>query len=249
MIDPRQAAVERRLSRVARVLPVTGGKGGIGKSLVSVLLALSAARNGRAVGLLDLDLTGPCGHLLLGVEGGFPTEGFGVDPAVRAGVRFLSVSAFAGSTPAPLRGVDCTNALLELLAIARWDRLDALILDMPPGIGDVTLDTLRWIPRAEFVAVTTPSRVVRETVRRTLTLLTGLRRPVAGLVENMGRGAPGASEALAADAGVPFLGTIPFDGALEAATGDPDALLASDAGEATRRVASALGLGRGPGEA
>lgn len=242
MIDPRMAAVETMLADVARVVPVTGGKGGIGKSMVASLLALSAARRGRAIGLLDLDLTGPCTHLLLGIDDRFPSEEYGVDPHVHDGIRFMSVSCFAGETPAPLRGTDLTNALLEILAITRWGKLDALIVDMPPGIGDTTLDTVRWIPQAEFVAVTTPSRVVLETVRRTLSLLGRLDLRVAGLVENMGRDDDHAARSLAASTEVPFLGTIPNDEQVEAAIGDRERLSKTAAGRAAEVLAERLGL-------
>jgi ATP-binding protein involved in chromosome partitioning len=242
MIDPRPAAVESRLAEVARIVPVTGGKGGIGKSLVAALLALALTRRGRAVGLLDLDLTGPCAHLLLGIEDRFPAEEFGVEPTSYDGIRFMSVSYFAGEAPAPLRGADLTNALLEILAITRWGRLDALVIDMPPGLGDVTLDTVRWIPRAEFVAVATPSRVVHETVRRTLTLLTRLELRVAGLVENMSRGDSASTQALARACAVPFAGTIPYDEEVEAATGDRARLSQTAAAQAVARIAAVLDL-------
>lgn len=243
MIDPRRAAVETRLAEVARIVAVTGGKGGIGKSMVAALLALTLARRGRSVGLLDLDLTGPCAHLLLGIEDRFPAEAFGVEPTNYDGIRFMSVSYFAGDTPAPLRGADMTNALLEILAITRWERLDTLIVDMPPGLGDVTLDTVRWIPRAEFLAVATPSRVVRETVRRTLGLLTGLDLRVAGLVENMSRGDTSSTQALARSTGVPFVGAIPFDEDVEAASGDRDRLSRCAAARAVDEIATILDLG------
>jgi ATP-binding protein involved in chromosome partitioning len=242
MIDPRAAAVEKMLAGVERIVPITGGKGGIGKSLVATLLALAVARRGRAVGLLDLDMTGPCTHLLLGIDDRFPAEDFGVDPWVHDGIRFMSVSCFAGDTPAPLRGTDLTNALLEILAITRWGRLDALIVDMPPGLGDTTLDTARYLSRAEFVAVATPSRVVLETVRRTLRLLGRLDLRVAGLVENMGRGDAAGARSLAESCAVPFLGTIPHDDELEAATGDRGRLARTEAGRSAETLAMRLGL-------
>jgi ATP-binding protein involved in chromosome partitioning len=242
MIDPRVAAVETMLADVARIVPVTGGKGGIGKSLIAALLAQSLARDGRSVGLLDLDLTGPCAHLLLGIDGSFPAEEFGVEPTTYDGIRFMSVSYFSGEAPAPMRGEDLTNALLEILAITRWGKLDALIVDMPPGLGDVTLDTVRLIPRAEFLAVAPPSRVVRETVRRTLTLLTRLELRVGGLVENMSRGDAEPTRALAVSAGVPFAGVVPYDDTVEAAIGDRGLLGDTPAAHAVREIAGFLDL-------
>jgi ATP-binding protein involved in chromosome partitioning len=220
MIDPRLAVVGRRLEAVDRIFPVTGGKGGIGKSLVASMLALTLARQGRPVGLLDLDLTGPCDHLILGIEQGFPAEEHGVDPPLHHGIHFMSISCFGGSRPAPLRGPDLTNAMLELLAITRWGKLDALVVDMPPGLGDIALDAVRLLPRAEYVVVTTASRVVLDTVRRTLGLLTGVGANVAGVVENMQRSASPAARNLAGEFDLPYIGALPWDDNLEPAIGN-----------------------------
>jgi len=227
MIDPRVAAVESRLADVKRIVAVTGGKGGIGKSLVSSALALTLARAGKRTGLFDLDLTGPSDHLLLGVECGFPSEEFGIDPKQHHGIGFMSIAHFAGETPVPLRGDDITNALLELLAITRWGKLDTLVIDMPPGLGDATLDTMRLLRRAEFLVVTTPSRIVRETVRRTLRFLSEQKAPVIGVLENMSRGDDYEARNLARDYELPFLGSLPFDDTVEAASGDVERLAAT----------------------
>lgn len=242
MIDPRLHVAERRLAEVARILPVTGGKGGIGKSVTAALLALQLAESGRSVGLLDLDLTGPCAHLILGVETGFPREEFGVEPVEVHGVRFMSVSLFAGEAVAPMRGVDLTHALLELLAITRWGKLDALVIDMPPGLGDVALDALRLIDRAEYVVVANGSRVVLETVRRTLGLLRELDRKVAGVVENMREEVGHDVERMASEFDCPYLGAIPRDSQVEPALGSPERLLATVASAGVREVASRLEL-------
>jgi len=157
-------------------------------------------------------------------------------------VRFMSVSIFAGDAATPLRGGDLTNALLELLAITRWGRLDALVVDMPPGLGDVALDAVRFLERAEYLVVANASRVVLETVRRNLDLLRGLRLTVAGVVENMRRGDASAVGALADEYGFGFLGAVPFDPELEAALGSPDRLALTDAGRAVDGVAARLGF-------
>lgn len=247
-IDPRPAAVALRLAEISRVVAVTGGKGGIGKSVTASALALALARQGRAVGLLDLDLTSPCDHLILGVEaGGFPCEEHGIVPAqVAGGVRFMSVACFMADQPAPLRGQETTDALLEILAITRWGPLDVLVIDMPPGLGDAALDVARLMRRAEHLVVATPSMVVVETVRRMLDLLARLRVPVAGVVENMARGQDGPVAALAAQAGQPLLGTLPWDPTLEDALGHPERLLETAWGHALTEVARALGEPRSP---
>ena len=223
-MDPRAAVVARRVSGVDRIIAATGGKGGIGKSLVATGLAVSLARAGRRVGLLDLDFTGPCDHIVLGAEGGFPEEEFGILPPVVVGIHFMSVTHFAGEEPAPLRGVDLSNALVEVLAITQWGELDYLVIDMPPGLGDATLDVVRLLPRAEYLVVATRSRLVVETVRRTLELLRRLQTPMLGVVENMARSDSDRVPDLAARFGVPFLGSLPFDEELEEALGDPDQL-------------------------
>lgn len=235
MIDPRLAVLDARLAGVRRIVAVTGGKGGIGKSMVACLCALAAADRGLRTGLFDLDLTSPTDHVILGAPTGFPSEEFGIDPLSHAGLRLMSLALFAGSTPAPLRGTALTAALLELLAITRWGDLDLLVLDMPPGIGDTALDAMRFLPRCEYLVVTTPSLVVRETVRRTLTLLRERGAAIRGLVENMQRG-PATARELAAEFEVPYLGGVPFDDGVELATGDAGMLRATVAAAAVRSL-------------
>jgi ATP-binding protein involved in chromosome partitioning len=237
MIDPRDAVLEDRLSAIRRIVAVTGGKGGIGKSVVSSLLALTLSERGVHVGLLDLDLTGPCDHLILGIEPRFPEEPHGVEPPLHAGVRFMSVSLFGGKSPAPLRGVDLTG---EMLAITRWGKLDTLIVDMPPGLADTALDAMRLLPRAEYLAVTTSSSVVLQTVRRTLALLCELRVDVCGVVENMAREESNGAAALANEFGVPLLGGVPYDPDLEQALGDPQRLLDTVAARSVAELSRTL---------
>ena len=239
-MDPRLAVVDRRLEGVGRIVTVTGGKGGIGKTLVASTLALVLAESGRRTGLLDLDLTGPSDHVVLGAEPGFPREEFGVEPPEIHGVRFMSITCFAGDTPAPLRGSDVTDALLELLAITRWGELDTLVLDMPPGLGDAMLDAVRLVGRAEHLVVATASRVVLETVRKNLQLLLRMGASVAGVVENMSRDGSARVREEAEERGVPFLGVLPFDEDVEAATGNPARLLGTRVGAAVRELARSL---------
>jgi len=219
-MDPRLAGIERQLGQVRRILAVTGGKGGIGKSSVASVLSLLLADAGVRTGLLDLDLTAPSDHVILGTDGLFPTEEFGLEPPVVHDIQFMTINHFLGSNPVPLRGVDVTNALIELLAVTRWQALDVLVIDMPPGLGDASLDVVRLLRRAEYLVLAGRSRVVLETVRRTLRLLTDLRVPIAGVLENMARGKSEAVEQLARQFAVPFLGSVPFDPAIEDAQGD-----------------------------
>ncbi len=226
-MDPRPASIEDRLRGVSRLIGVAGSKGGVGKSVVAANLALALARSGRSVGLFDLDFTSPTDHMILGGGEGLPTETFGVDPYVVAGVHMMSAAFFIGDAATPLRGEDVTNALLELLAITRWGDLDVLVLDLPPGLGDATLDVIRLLPRVEFLLVGTASALAIGSVRRALALLTELSVAVLGVVENMRREGDAAVQALAAEYGVPLLGAVPFDPDLEAAFGDEQRLTAT----------------------
>lgn len=219
-IDPRPFAIADRLAGVGRIVGVSGSKGGIGKSVVASTMALALADSGTRVGLFDLDFTSPSDHVVLGVERSFPDEQFGIDPHEAHGVQMMSIAFFAGEAAVPLRGAATTSALLELLAITRWGDLDVLILDMPPGLGDTSLDVINLLPRLEFLLVGNGSRVVIESVRRALSLLTELDVSLVGLLENMQREADGAVASLAAEFGVTHLGPIPFDPGLEAALGD-----------------------------
>lgn len=237
-MDPRAAAVDHRLAGVGRIVAVTGSKGGIGKSVVSTSLALAWADQGRRVGLFDLDFTSPSDHVILGAEERFPTEEFGVDPISIEGIRLMSVAFFSGEAATPLRGGDVTSTLLELLAITRWGELDLLVLDLPPGLGDIALDVVRLVPRTEFLLLGAASRVVVGSVRRALRLLVELRASILGVVENLQREADDSVAGLAASFGVPFLGSVPYDPGLEEALGDPRRLRETALFAAVRRVAA-----------
>ena len=239
-LDPRPFAIEERLAGVRRVIGVSGSKGGIGKSVIASTLALALADQGRGVGLFDLDFTSPSDHVVLGVERSFPAEEFGVNPHLVHGIHIMSVAFFAGDAAVPLRGAATTSALLELLAITRWGELDVLLLDMPPGLGDTSLDVINLLPRLEFLLVGNGSRVVIESVRRAATLLTELEVPMVGLLENMRRGDGEAVRTLADGVAMPYLAAIPFDPALEAALGDVDLLRKTDVYGSLARLAESL---------
>src|SRR3990172_12608597 len=165
MVDPRTSIINERLSKIGRIMAVSSGKGGVGKSMVATALALSLAKEGCRVGLFDLDFTGPSTHIILGVPSNVqPKEDKGIVPPTFEGLAYMSLVYFVGDNPAPLRGADVSNALLELLSITQWGELDFLIIDMPPGIGDVVLDLVRLIQRIEFLIVTTPSLLAFEVV-------------------------------------------------------------------------------------
>ncbi len=227
--DAREAAIDARLAGVETILAVTGGKGGIGKSFVAASLALAAADDGLRAGLLDLDLTSPSAHVILGFETRFPAEPFGIEPPEHEGVRTMSIAHFAKDAAAPLRGEDVTNALVELLAITRWGDLDLLVIDMPPGLGDAALDVIRLLARARYVVVATASPVALASIRRAAALLRRLRVPVAGVLENMRRRENDVVADLARSYDLPLLGHVPFDDDLEDAFGEAARLRGSPA--------------------
>jgi ATP-binding protein involved in chromosome partitioning len=223
-MEPRTSIIKNRLLTVSRIIAVASGKGGVGKSLVASALALSLVKKGHLVGLLDLDLYGPSSHIILGVTDVFPKEENGLIPPTVNGIEFMSIMYFTEEKPSPFRGVDITNIILELLAITRWGRLDYLIIDMPPGIGDETLDVMRFIQQSEFLVVTTPSKVAMGAVNKLLVLLKELKKPVLGVLENMTMNDSSYIQKEVKTLGLPYLGKIMFDEELEDAIGDPDRL-------------------------
>jgi ATP-binding protein involved in chromosome partitioning len=229
-VDPRVAIIERRLASIKKIIAVAAGKGGVGKSTVATGLALVLSERGYRVGLLDLDFYGPSTHIILGIsEDVQPREDHGIVPPKVHGIEFISIVYYAGENPAPLRGPDLTNALIELLAITHWGELDFLIVDMPPGLGDTTLDAIRFLKNPSFLVVTTPSRVAAETVKKLVALLHELRLPLVGILENMSR--PGASAPL-----LPCTASLPFDEGLESALGDPERFLQTELARTLREI-------------
>jgi ATP-binding protein involved in chromosome partitioning len=239
-VDPRLAIIEQRLEGVGRIIAVAAGKGGVGKSSVAAVLALALADRGYKVGLLDLDFYGPSTHLVLGIAGVSPKEDQGIRPPHVHGIEFMSLVCYTGGRPAPLRGREVSGALIELLAITRWSPRDFLIVDMPPGLGDTTLDVIRLLRRAEFLIVTTPSRITQETVKKLIALLGELAVPVVGVVENMARSNGISTAEDSKIFGVRCLGRLPLDEQLEDALGVPAKLrttaFANAIGETVRRI-------------
>ena len=223
MSDPRLEVIGRRLEKVKHIIAVSSGKGGVGKSVVASALSLELSSRGHSVGLLDLDFTSPSTHVILGIQDVFPDEERGIIPPLVKGLRYISITFYALDRPAPLRGSEVSDAIIEVLAITRWEELDYLIIDMPPGMGDATLDMIRLIPRIRFLLVSTPSKVAYETVRKQLILLTGLNVPVIGVIENMVMHSPRLRSQVEED-GANYLGSINYDPVLEEALGDTEML-------------------------
>jgi ATP-binding protein involved in chromosome partitioning len=227
-VEPRVSVIDKRLKNIKRIISVASGKGGVGKSLVASSLALNLSKKGYKVGLLDLDLYGPSSHIILGVKDVFPEEEKGLVPPEIHGVKFMSIVYFTEDKPSAFRGIDISNIIIELLAITQWGSLDYLILDMPPGIGDETLDVIRLVRNSEFLVVTTPSKVAMGAVSKLLKILKELKIPVIGIVENMTMAAASFVQGEICQMKIPYLGAISFDEKLEYAIGKPDKLIDSD---------------------
>lgn len=225
---------------MGRVIAVSSGKGGVGKSMMATTLALSLLEQGLSVGLLDLDFTSPSTHVILGVEGLYPEEEYGIVPPLAHGLKYMSIVHYSLDEPAPLRGEDVSNAIIELLAITRWGDVDYLILDMPPGIGDATLDTLRLVPGIEFMVVTTPSVVAYQSVKRLLLLLRDLKIPIIGVLENMVVNRSRYVEDEVKSLGLRYLGALDYDEDLEATIGNPGRLMKTRFGKSVGKLARGL---------
>lgn len=242
MIDPRTSIIGERLTRINRIMAVSSGKGGVGKSMLATTLALTLAKNGYKVGLLDLDFTSPSTHIILGAQNIQPKEEKGLVPPIVHDIEYMSLVYFVGDNPAPLRGADISNALIELLAITQWGLLDFLIIDMPPGIGDVILDLIRLIKRIEFLIVTTPSLLAFQTVKKQVSLLNELKMPIIGVVENMKMDVGEDIEEETGKLGLKYLGEIPYDPKVEGAIGNEGELLNTVIAKKLRKIAKSIVL-------
>jgi ATP-binding protein involved in chromosome partitioning len=238
-VQVQQARLRERLSGVRSIVAIVSGKGGVGKSSLTANLANCFARDGQRVGVLDADLNGPTMAKMLGVRGRTLTMGAaGVTPPESAlGVKVMSMDLLLPSDDTPLaweaptqdeahtwRGSMEANALREFLADTAWGVLDLLLLDLPPGTDRLATVTSLVPSLAGTVIVTIPSDISHLVVRKSITVAAQARAPVLGLVENMAGLFPGPAGAdLAREAGIPFLGSVPFDRELA---------LAADRGEA-----------------
>jgi ATP-binding protein involved in chromosome partitioning len=205
-----------------RVVGVSSGKGGVGKSSVTVNLAVSLARMGREVAVLDADVYGFSVPGMLGLD----REPMVVDdllvPPVAHGVRCVSMGFFVeDQTPVIWRGPMLHKALEQFLVDVAWGPLDFLLVDMPPGTGDVALSMSQYLPKSEVLVVTTPQPAAQRVAQRSAYAARKLRLPLRGVIENMswftgedGRRyelfGSGGGQALAAELGIPLLGQVPL---------------------------------------
>lgn len=259
-VGAQQAKLRARLASVRHVVAILSGKGGVGKSSITANLASAFALSGWKVGVLDADLNGPTMAKMLGVRGEkLVVSPEGVEPpATPLGLKVMSMDLLLSSDAAPLawdaptqaeahtwRGAMEANALREFLADTRWGELDALLLDLPPG-ADRLATVAALVPALTgSIVVTIPSEVSHLVVRKAITAAVQAKAPLLGLVENMAGVFPGpGGAALAREAGIPFLGSVPFDPALAGACdrGEPFVALApgSPAAQALTSIATTL---------
>ncbi|BBA32615.1 mrP protein [Methylocaldum marinum] len=210
---------------VKNIIAIASGKGGVGKSTTTVNLALALTAEGARVGILDADIYGPSQPLMLGISGRPDTEeGKRLIPMVAYGVQSMSIGYLVDEdAPMIWRGPMVTGALQQLLKDTRWDDLDYLLIDLPPGTGDVQLTLAQQIPVSGAIIVTTPQDIALLDAQRGLQMFEKVGIPVLGIVENMsihicsncGHAEPifgeGGGEKMARKYGVELLGSLPLD--------------------------------------
>jgi ATP-binding protein involved in chromosome partitioning len=266
--DIRSHAVQRNLKplgEIGNIVAVASGKGGVGKSTVAANLALAWAAQGARVGILDADIYGPSQPLMLGLEDQRPTspDGKHLQPLESYGVAAMSIGFLVDAEqPMVWRGPMVTQALTQLLSETHWGTLDYLVVDMPPGTGDIQLTLAQRVPVAGAVIVTTPQDIALADARKGLKMFEKVSVPVLGIVENMSVhicsncghtehifGAGGGAR-MAEEYDVKLLGELPLDARIreEADGGRPTVVAAPDSPRArayfemARRTAGALAI-------
>nr|WP_126643147.1 P-loop NTPase [Embleya hyalina] len=249
---------------LTRVYAVASGKGGVGKSSVTVNLAAAMVGQGLKVGVVDADIYGHSVPRMLGAEGK-PTQVENmIMPPSALGVKVISIGMFTpGNTPVVWRGPMLHRALQQFLADVYWGDLDVLLLDLPPGTGDIAISVAQLVPNAEILVVTTPQQAAAEVAERAGTIAVETRQTIAGVIENMSGlpcphcgemvdvfgsgGGQRVADGLSAATGtkVPLLGSIPIDTRLREGgdTGRPVVVDAPDSPAAVALAAVAAKLG------
>ena len=220
------------LEGVRNIIAVASGKGGVGKSTVAVNLALALQAEGASVGILDADIYGPSQPRMLGLSGRpQTTENRRILPMTAHGIQAMSIGVLVEVDQAMIwRGPMATQALQQMLNETLWQDLDYLIIDLPPGTGDVQLTLAQRIPVAGSIIVTTPQEVALDDVRRAVAMFRKVKVPVLGVVENMsthicsncGHEEPvfgqGGGERIANETGLSLLGQVPLEAAVGRST-------------------------------
>jgi ATP-binding protein involved in chromosome partitioning len=236
-----------RPAHVRRVIAVASGKGGVGKSTVSVNLAAVLEARGLSVGILDADVHGPSLPTMLGLSGKPEYIDGMMEPHRAFGLKAMSVGLLTGANDAMIwRGPMASQALTQMLTQTRWGTdaapLDVLIVDLPPGTGDVHLSLIQKTPLDGAIIVTTPQEVALADARRAYALFNKIGAPVLGLIENMSGPVfgQGGGEAEARRLGIPYLGSLPLDADVRAAGDAGRPLVVADPdGDIARRFATA----------
>jgi ATP-binding protein involved in chromosome partitioning len=248
---------------VKNIIAVGAGKGGVGKTTVAVNLAIALSQAGGRVGMIDGDIYGPNVPIMLGISTQLTTDGQKIVPAEQYGIQLVSM-AFLTSDDSPViwRGPMLHGVVQQFFREVRWRDIDYLVIDLPPGTGDVALSLSQSVPVSGSVVVTTPQTVSVADTRRAVRMYQKLNVPTLGLVENMshfvcpGCGhesdlfGKGGGEALAAELGLPFLGRIPLyepirvggDTGVPIVVGQPDSPAARAFRAAAERLAAQLSI-------
>src|SRR5579862_2655314 len=232
--QPQQAPPKLPIPGVRYLVAVGSGKGGVGKTTVSVNTAIALAKLGRKVGLLDADVYGPNVPLMMGVQETPKGQGDRIGPIERYGVKLMSMGFLnPGDEPLVWRGPMLHSVIQQFLRQVDWGELDYLLIDLPPGTGDVALSLIQTAPLSGAVVVTTPSDVSLEDARKAVNMFLQVRVPILGMVENMSYLiAPGSGERIdvfgqgggkktADEMKIPFLGELALD---------PDVRIGGDSG-------------------
>jgi ATP-binding protein involved in chromosome partitioning len=252
------------LKQVKNVIAVASGKGGVGKSTTAVNLALALAAEGAKVGILDADIYGPSQPRMLGAqERPESRDGKSMEPVMAHGLQSMSIGYLIDEeAPMIWRGPMVTQALQQLLGETNWHDVDYLVVDLPPGTGDIQLTLAQKIPVSGAVIVTTPQDIALLDARKGLKMFEKVEVPVLGIVENMsihicsqcGHAehifGEGGGERMAKQYGVEFLGALPLDiqiredadGGRPSVAANPDGAVARIYRDIARRVAAALAL-------
>jgi ATP-binding protein involved in chromosome partitioning len=249
---------------IKNIIAVASGKGGVGKSTTAVNLALALAAEGARVGILDADIYGPSLPRMLGIQGRPESQdGQRMEPLENHGLQAMSIGfLIEEDTPMIWRGPMVTQALEQLLRDTHWSGLDYLVVDLPPGTGDVQLTLAQKIPVSGAVIVTTPQDIALLDARKGLKMFEKVEVPVLGIVENMSTHicskcgheehifGEGGGERMARDFGVEMLGALPLDihireqadGGKPTVIADPDGRVAEIYREIARRAAARLAV-------
>ena len=244
------ASGKQSIDGVRNIVAVGSGKGGVGKTTVTVNLAVALARSGAAVGLMDADIYGPNVPLMMGISG----QPHAVDGRIQTlsnyGVRIMSMGFLTGNDDTPLiwRGPMLHNIIQQFLHQVDWGELDYLLIDLPPGTGDVQLSLTQTVPLTGAIIVSTPQDVALQDARKAIMMFRQVRVDVLGIVENMSYfQCPKCSErthifshgggaATAASYGVPFLGEVPLNVSLREGGDSGEPIVAGDPESPAARV-------------